>query len=45
MEVLNDHVLRHKDLKKNVTDDNRQWISTVSDHGAIVLEFTRMLKP
>jgi predicted extracellular nuclease len=45
MEVLNDHVLRHKELKKNVTDDNRQWISTVSDHGAIVLEFTRMLKP
>jgi predicted extracellular nuclease len=45
MEVLNDHVIRHKELKKNVTDDNRQWISIVSDHGAIVLEFTRMLKP
>ena len=44
MEVVNDHVLRHKEMKKKVTDDNRQWISTVSDHGAIVLEFTRMLK-
>jgi predicted extracellular nuclease len=45
MEVLNDHVMRHQELKTSVTDDDRKWKSIVSDHGAVVLEFTRMLRP
>lgn len=44
LEVINDHVLRHERLKTSVTDDDRQWKSIVSDHGAIVLQFTRMLR-
>jgi predicted extracellular nuclease len=44
LEVLNDHVLRHEQLRTPVTDDDRQWKSIVSDHGAIVLQFTRMLR-
>jgi len=44
LEVINDHVLRHEQLKTAVTADDRQWKSIVSDHGAIVLEFTRMLR-
>jgi endonuclease/exonuclease/phosphatase family metal-dependent hydrolase len=45
MEVLNDHVLRHKDLESTVTVAEQQWKSSVSDHGAIVVEFNRMLRP
>jgi hypothetical protein len=44
MEVYNDHVFRHQDIAAE-TDEAKQWKSTVSDHGIIVLEFTRMLKP
>jgi predicted extracellular nuclease len=44
MEVYNDHVFRHQDTKKN-TEEAQQWKSTVSDHGVVVVEFTRMLKP
>lgn len=44
LEVLNDHVLRHQQLKTSVTSDDRRWKSIVSDHGAIVLQFTRMLR-
>ena len=45
MEVLNDHVPRHKDLSSTVTVAEQQWKSSVSDHGAIVVEFNRMLRP
>jgi hypothetical protein len=44
LEVINDHVLRHEQLKTAVTADDRQWKSIVSDHGAVVLEFSRMLR-
>ena len=44
MEVYNDHVFRHKDMS-SLTDQEQQWKSQVSDHGVIVVEFKRMLKP
>lgn len=44
MEVYNDHVFRHQDMS-SPTKQEQQWKSKVSDHGAIVVEFTRMLKP
>jgi predicted extracellular nuclease len=44
MEVYNDHVFRHQDLS-TLTTQEQQWKSEVSDHGAVVLEFIRMLKP
>ena len=44
MEVYNDHVFRHQDLSES-TDVDRQWKSRVSDHGAIVVEFSRILRP
>ena len=43
MEVYNDHVLRHESMSTS-TAQAQQWKSMVSDHGVIVLEFTRMLK-
>lgn len=43
MELFNDHVLRHGTLSAS-TDQEQQWKSEVSDHGAAVAEFTRMLK-
>lgn len=43
MEVYNDHVLRHEDLSVS-TEVEQQWKSSVSDHGATVLEFNRMLR-
>ena len=43
MEVYNDHVFRHEELSES-TDVERQWKSMASDHGAIVAEFTRMLR-
>jgi predicted extracellular nuclease len=42
-EVYNDHVFRHQDMSVK-TDEEQQWKSMVSDHGIIVMEFTRMLK-
>lgn len=42
-EAFNDHVFRHHDLSVG-TDVDHQWKSRVSDHGAVVVEFTRMLK-
>jgi len=44
MEVFNDHVFRHEDMS-SLTDQEQQWKSQVSDHGAIVVEFARMLSP
>ncbi len=44
MEGHNDHVLRHEDLGSTVTAAEQQWKSSVSDHGAVVLEFNRMLQ-
>lgn len=44
MEVYNDHVFRHQDMS-SPTAQEQQWKSKVTDHGAIVVEFTRMLKP
>jgi hypothetical protein len=44
LEVYNDHVLRHASMSTS-TAQAQQWKSMVSDHGVIVLEFTRMLKP
>jgi predicted extracellular nuclease len=44
MEVYNDHVFRHEDLSVS-TDEDQQWKSTVSDHGVVVVEFTRVLRP
>lgn len=43
METYNDHVFRHQDLS-SVTSQEKQWKSRVTDHGAIVVEFVRMLK-
>ncbi len=43
MEIYNDHVFRHQDLS-SPTQQEQQWKSKVSDHGAIVIEFVRMLK-
>jgi predicted extracellular nuclease len=42
-EVYNDHVLRHQEAS-SPTDQEKQWKSMVSDHGVVVVEFTRMLK-
>ncbi|RME11549.1 MAG: hypothetical protein D6802_06540 [Ardenticatenia bacterium] len=44
MEVYNDHVFRHQHLSA-ATAQEQQWKSFVSDHGAVVVEFVRMLKP
>jgi len=41
MEMYNDHVFRH--TASAVTIQEQQWRSTVSDHGAFVLEFVRVL--
>ena len=41
-EVLNDHVIRHQQMS-SPTDEEKQWKSMVSDHGVVVVEFTRML--
>ncbi len=43
MEIYNDHVFRHQDMS-SLTDQEQQWKSQVSDHGVVVVEFTRMLK-
>jgi len=43
MEIYNDHVFRHQDLAAT-TEQEQQWKSKASDHGVVVLEFTRMLK-
>ncbi|MCK5124754.1 MAG: hypothetical protein KAR42_00715 [candidate division Zixibacteria bacterium] len=43
MEIFNDHVFRHQEIKID-TDIDKQWKSTVSDHGVIVIELNRMLK-
>jgi predicted extracellular nuclease len=43
MEVYNDHVFRHEDLSET-TEEDQQWKSQVSDHGVMVVEFTRMLR-
>jgi endonuclease/exonuclease/phosphatase family metal-dependent hydrolase len=43
MEIYNDHVFRHQDMSSR-TEQDQQWKSQVSDHGALVVEFTRMLK-
>ena len=43
LEIYNDHVFRHRDIRSD-TELEQQWKSTVSDHGAVVVEFTRMLK-
>lgn len=42
MEMYNDHVIRHQMMSES-TDEAQQWKSMVSDHGAFVLEFTRVL--
>jgi predicted extracellular nuclease len=42
LEIYNDHVLRHRQLS-SPTDEEKQWKSRVSDHGILVVEFTRML--
>lgn len=44
LEIYNDHVFRHQDLSET-TDVDRQWKSRVSDHGALVMEFSRVLRP
>lgn len=44
LEVYNDHVFRHQSIKEG-TKQEQQWKSMVTDHGIIVLELTRMLKP
>ena len=41
-EIYNDHVLRHSELATN-TATAQQWKTTVSDHGIVILEFTRVL--
>jgi predicted extracellular nuclease len=43
MEIYNDHVFRHQDMSSK-TEQEQQWKSQVSDHGAVAIEFTRMLK-
>lgn len=42
VEIYNDHVLRHEKTSSS-TDEAQQWKSTVSDHGVVVVEFSRML--
>ena len=44
IEIYNDHVFRHHDLS-SLTSQEKQWKSRVSDHGVVVVEFKRMLKP
>jgi len=44
LEVYNDHVFRHQSIKEG-TEEEQQWKSMVTDHGIIVLEITRMLRP
>lgn len=41
-EVYNDHVLRHSEIATSTAQD-KQWKTTISDHGIIVIEFVRML--
>lgn len=43
MEVYNDHVFRHQDMS-SLTAVEKQWKSTFSDHGAVLVEFKKMLK-
>lgn len=43
MEIYNDHVFRHQQMSYR-TAQEQQWKSKVSDHGAVVVEFKRMLK-
>ena len=44
MEVYNDHVFRHQELKsKSRTDVEQQWKTVVSDHGVILIEFKHMV--
>jgi hypothetical protein len=45
MELHNDHVLRHHELSSSTTENDRQWKSAVSDHGIVVVEFNRVLRP
>lgn len=42
MEMYNDHVIRHATIRTNTGVAN-QWKSSVSDHGAFVLQFKNML--
>lgn len=44
MEIYNDHVFRHNDMS-SPTAQEQQWKSMVSDHGAVLAEFNRMLYP
>ena len=43
MEMYNDHVIRHQMMSTQTTDEAQQWKSRVSDHGAFVVEFVRVL--
>jgi len=44
LELYNDHVFRHQSIKEG-TEQEQQWKSMVTDHGIVVLELKRMLKP
>jgi predicted extracellular nuclease len=44
VEIMNDHVFRHHEMSDD-TDEQQQWKSRVSDHGAVVVELNRMLAP
>jgi len=44
MEIYNDHVFRHQALKTGSQPAiAQQWKTTVSDHGVVLIELTRML--
>jgi len=45
MEVYNDHVFRHQELKHaNRTKVDQQWMTTVSDHGVVLIELSNMIE-
>ncbi len=45
MEVYNDHVFRHQELKHDRrTKVDQQWMTTVSDHGVVLIELSDMIE-
>lgn len=44
MEVYNDHVFRHQEMKYDKrTQVEQQWMTSVSDHGIVLIELSRMI--
>lgn len=44
MEVYNDHVFRHQEIKQNKrTQVDQQWMTSVSDHGVVLIELSNVI--